>query len=101
VPEVCKASAEFSSRLVALDDVLFDEADVLEDEVVELVDELEELPVPDVVDVEEEPEDEGEPDDELEDPPDGDVGAVGWKKLLPVPNPILAASAPATCMVAV
>jgi hypothetical protein len=91
VPEVCRASAEFSSRLAALDEVPLDEADVLEDEVVEPVDELVELPVPDVLEVDEEEPDADEPDDVLAEPPDVVVGVVAVKKLFPAPNPTLGA----------
>jgi hypothetical protein len=35
--------------------------------------------------------DEDELDDALEELPDFDCGLVGWKKLLPAPNPILRA----------
>jgi hypothetical protein len=91
VPEVCRASAEFSSRLAALDEVLLDEADVLEDEVVEPVDELVELPLPEPLEVEEEPDAEDEPDDVLAEPLDVVVGVVAVKKLFPAPNPTLGA----------
>jgi len=92
VPEVCRPSAEFSSRLDALDEVLFDEADVPEDEVVEPVDELVELPLPDVLEVdEEEPDAEDDPDDELAEPLVVVAGVVGVKKVLPAPKPTLAA----------
>jgi len=92
VPEVCRPSAEFSSRLDALDEVLFDEADVPEDEVVEPDDELVELPLPDVLEVdEEEPDAEDDPDDELAEPLVVVAGVVGVKKVLPAPKPTLAA----------
>ena len=92
MPEVCRPSAEFSSRLDALDEVLFDEADVPEDEVVEPVDELVELPLPDVLEVdEEEPDAEDDPDDELAEPLVVVAGVVGVKKVLPAPKPTLAA----------
>ena len=92
MPEVCRPSAEFSSRLDALDEVLFDEADVPEDEVVEPDDELVELPLPDVLEVdEEEPDAEDDPDDELAEPLVVVAGVVGVKKVLPAPKPTLAA----------
>jgi hypothetical protein len=84
VEPVCRASAEFVKGFV--------EADF-----VEVVDELAELLV---LDVEEELADEAL-DDELEELLDAGVGAVGWKKVLPAPNPILAALSPPTNMVAV
>jgi hypothetical protein len=48
----------------------------------------EELVAPLLPDVED---DEDEPDDALEEPPVVAVGVTGWKKLLPAPNPTLAA----------
>lgn len=60
-------------------------ADVLD--VAELDEELVVLLLPDVL-VEDE---EDEPDEVLEAPPEAEVGVVGWKKLLPAPNPTLAA----------
>jgi hypothetical protein len=80
VPELCRASAEFIRRLAPLDEVLVDEAGLLEDDVAEPVDELAELPVPDVLEVE----------DELGEL-DVVVGAVAVKKLFPAPNPTLGA----------
>jgi hypothetical protein len=74
VPALCKASAEFRNGLEV---VVFEVVDVL----VELF----------LLEVEE-----GELDDELEEPVEVDFGAVGWKKSLPAPNPILRALAPAT-----
>ena len=68
VPALCRASAEFRKGF-----------DVLAFEVVDVL----------VFDVEEELED--ELDDELEELLDVDCGAVGGKKLLPAPNPILPA----------
>jgi hypothetical protein len=84
VPPVCNPIAEFS-RLAALDVVLVFTADVLD--VAELDDEPV-VPLPPDVLVEDE---EDAPDEVLEPPPEAEVGVVGWKKLLPAPNPTLPA----------
>jgi hypothetical protein len=78
---LCSASAEFRKGFEV---VVFEVVDAL----LELV----------VLDVDEELDDEDELDDALEELPDVDCGLVGWKKLLPAPNPILRALGPPTDM---
>ena len=78
VPVLCSASAEFRRSVAEAVAAL-----VVVDELVELVD-----PVPEELDVADELDE--EVSDELLDVEAG-VGAVGWKKLLPAPNPIFCA----------
>jgi len=101
---VCSASAEFNRKLaVELVDVLVDDPDALEDEPVDEFDELEELPLPEELDVVDEPVEElDEPVEELDEPVEElDEGVIGWKKVLPEPNPTFAALVPPTEIVAV
>jgi len=115
---VCSASAEFNRKLaVELVDVLVDDPDALEDEPVDEFDELEELPVPEELGVVDEPVEElDEPVEELDEPVEEldesveeldesveelDEGVIGWKKVLPEPNPTFAALVPPTEIVAV
>jgi hypothetical protein len=92
VPVVCSAAAEFLRRLAAeAVDAVFDEADVLDDELPDGLAELEELPAledPDVAD-------DADVAEALEE------GAAGLKKVLPVLNPTFAAFVPPTRTVAV
>ncbi len=75
VPLLCSASAELRNGFVEVD-------------FAEVVEPLAELLV---LDVEVELDEEDEPDDELDELADVDVGAVGVKRVLPAPNPILGA----------
>ena len=73
-----------------------DDPDALEDELFDEFDELDELPLPEELDVVDEPVEElDEPVEELEE------GLVGWKKVFPVPNPRFAAFVPPTVIAAV
>ncbi|MGA9321888.1 MAG: hypothetical protein WBW06_12620 [Xanthobacteraceae bacterium] len=84
---VCRASAEFSKKLAPeVDELVVDDADELDDELVE----PDEPPVPEELDVPDEPDVVDEPD-AVEEP---EEGAVGWKKVLPTPNPKLPALVP-------
>jgi hypothetical protein len=96
---VCRASAEFSRKLavelpaVVVDefDVLVDEFDALEDEPADAFEDVEELPVPEELDV-----------GDVPDVADGsEEAAVGWKKVLPAPNPTFAAFVPPTVIMVV
>jgi hypothetical protein len=90
VPVLCSARAEFSKKLaVEVADVPVDDVDVVEDELVDEFEELEELPALEEFDVVDAP----DVVDELEE------GVVGWKKVLPEPNPKFAALVPPTVII--